>query len=322
MVGEAAEQRVDDVLDLLVELRDLEEASVFAAPPLEPAEVEVDGDEEGDSVASPRSAPAGRYLVPALPRLVDCGALALVSGPIDAPHVELGDHRAEDGPESVARWTTLTVVAEDERAARGIGLWSLRDWLGPPEHQRCQRRWATRLDPEREAPALGPLPELWRLVDAALDRLSMPVTDDAGFWVLAGRPGARFGRPGAPGRWVAADQAPDGRWCAVREGYREGHWRAGAVEVRGGAITTWLDLYDWDELCWAHLSRAARTGPREIFSREGDELRLTTPLPRQLRRLGALGSRQGWRWRSVATDAVARELQANGLALGVTKDTR
>lgn len=310
---DAAEERAEEALDLLVELRELEEASVAAASP-EEREKELGGlEEETPQAPRERPAAAGRYLIPALPRLVDCGSMGFLLGPTDELLPRVGRAGAAEGPASVVRWVGSAELPADLRAEHGIGHWTLSDWVGAPEHNRWQRRWATRLDPAQEAPVIGELPELWRLIDQALDELGMPVSDDAGFRVLAGRPGDLFGRPDAPGRWVSAGQAPDGRWCAARRGYSDHHWQSGVVELQGGKLRRWLDLYDSDELWWAHLSRAARLGAPERFRVEGDEIRLATALPRQLRRLGALGRRERWRWSSPAQTAIVEVLEGAGL---------
>ena len=57
-----------------------------------------------------------------------------------------------------------------------------------------------------------------------------------------------------------------------------------------------IDLYDWDELAWAQLSRGVAMGaPEQVRLREG-VIEAQVSLTHQLQRLMALG--EGDRWRS------------------------
>jgi hypothetical protein len=58
-----------------------------------------------------------------------------------------------------------------------------------------------------------------------------------------------------------------------------------------------IDLYDWDELAWAQLSRGVATGAPERFRLREGVIEAGVSLPHQLQRLMALGERGGQRSR-------------------------
>jgi hypothetical protein len=270
----AAAEASASALEALVALRELEPVVVDATPP-ESDDEDEDGDEVEEGAEAKLAIRGGAHLAPALPRVVDLAEKSLVIGDVVAGQAE----RA--GP---ARW-----VSPDEAARlrdEGAGAWGPEDWMGMPGwYPHAERRGVQERDPGA----------LWRALLELSERVGSPVSDPEGMWVIAGRPGGYFGKPGERGgRWVPLAEAPDGSWCGVAPGYNDRHWRPVLLQIAAGSIRL-TPLWDTDDLRWALVSRGAEEGAPELLRLRGGELRVTFPMPAQLWRLRHLcGGGEGW----------------------------
>lgn len=240
------------------------------------------------------------YVAPAEPRWVASGGgLAVLLGPVvppsDTPRLASLD------PADVA--VRVHVEGEEQAAALdacGVRQVSLTEWLHPLGFL----RHAARRSGEAVRADQLTLARFWdRLADSVSEE-GLQVDADAEVRAVVGEPGGFFGRHTAAtieGRW--RDDLPDGVWCTYRRGHGEGHWLPTLLAVDGEDRRA-LDLFDDDEWRWALFARSRAVGPEEIVRRDGDEVRVTWPLPAQLRAaLDIIGiPTGGWRWR-VADDA-------------------
>ena len=189
-------------------------------------------------------------------------------------------------------------VGNDEDLDRlhmaGIRQVSVQDWLGPPGYLRYAADREGRLLRNDEIS----LARFWDLLEAALAKGGQSLDEDARARAVAGEPGGVFGKVGAEtceGRWT--ESAPDGIWCASRQGYGSSHRHPILMQVSGLRRRA-LDLYDWDEWRWALLAKGRRLGEEERVERRDNEVRMSFPPPLQLASvMDLLGPRRAaWSW--------------------------
>lgn len=172
---------------------------------------------------------------------------------------------------------------------------SVDSWLRPLHYLRHHRRRIGQ--PFREDRVA--LQDYWELLVETVTAEGRPVGSDADLRVLAGIPGAHFGKYSAPqceGRWTTEPE--DGVWCGYRRGYGDAHWHP-VIVVADGTERRLVDLYDHDEWRWALLARAQATGVHEIVQENDDVAEVTFPLPGQLKAaMDLVGPQVGaWAWR-------------------------
>ncbi len=175
----------------------------------------------------------------------------------------------------------IYVPSDDDAAqlnAAGIREVSIDEWLSPVGYlQHVSRRLRRPVRSDSVS-----LEKFWDILMDWFVTDGMPISSDAEFRVLSGKPGQFFGRyhsPEVEGRWT--ETFSDGTWCAVRRGYGEKHWHPMLLEVNGTRHRA-LDLYDLDEWNWALLARGKKLGADEVVLNSEDGIRLTFPLPKQL----------------------------------------
>lgn len=171
---------------------------------------------------------------------------------------------------------------------------SFEAWLLPLHYLRHHRRRVGHLV---RADAIK-LRDFWEVLVEALTAEGRPVGSDADIRVLAGTPGAHFGKyntPQSEGRWTTEPE--DGVWCGYRRGYGDAHWHPVVVAVVGTERRL-VDLYDHDEWHWVLLARAQATGVHEVVRESGDTVEFTFPLPSQLATaMDLVGPRlRAWAW--------------------------
>lgn len=231
------------------------------------------------------------HLLPGLPRVVRVGDLAFLCG---CAEVAPDGLQRPDGvvlPPSILRWVDLD-DAGTRAALTDAEEVDLEDWVGEPAVLDHLRR--------REAEGYTPA-ALWRYLEGRFEQVAGPVGDPSGYRVICGAPGGFFGKArGQDGRWRGGVGAPDGLWCGARVGYGDEATVPALVEVREGRPTRAMDLFDWDEHQWLVFGRGEATGQPELILVEGQEMRVTTPLPGQLRSvLGVLAEQhRPWRFRT------------------------
>ena len=155
--------------------------------------------------------------------------------------------------------------------------YSFESWLRPLHYLRHQRRRIGH--PIREDRVT--LRSFWDALVEAVTAEGRIVGGEADVRVLAGTPGAYFGRYNTPeceGRWTAEPE--DGVWCGYRRGYGDIHWHPVVVAV-DGAERRLVDLFDRDEWHWALLARAQAFGPCEVVRESDNTIEFTFPLPSQ-----------------------------------------
>lgn len=154
---------------------------------------------------------------------------------------------------------------------------SFEAWLRPLHYLRHHRRRVGHLIREDRVT----LCDFWEVLVEAVTTEGRPVGSEADIRVLAGTPGAHFGKYNAPqleGRWTT--EPGDGVWCGYRRGYGDAHWHPVVVAV-DGTERRLVDLYDHDEWHWALLARAQATHVHEVVRESGDTAEFTFPLPLQ-----------------------------------------
>ncbi len=240
-----------------------------------------------------------RYVAPADRRWIGVGGgEAVLLGPVlPPPETPLvpdlpGEHLAQ----------RVRMGSDDgiDLESRGVAKVSMAEWLEPLAFERhaCRRMGEPlRLDQ-------FDLAAFWDQLALAVGEDGLPLGPDAELRVVAGEPGAFFGRLRAPapeGRWT--DAPPEGLWCGYRRGHGEERWLPALISADESHRRA-LDLFDEDEWRGSLLARSRAIGPPEVAHRVGDDYRVTWPLPAQLRAaMDIIGVPTGpWRWR-VAEDA-------------------
>lgn len=225
------------------------------------------------------------WLMPTFPRLVRVAAdLQLVLGEgLEILAVEPNEDE-EWCAANTTRWLPLSREAVSERHADlNYVEQDLVDWLGEPG-------WATtfeRLSGRRS----GTLTELWGELERAVAEHGVPSDGPARLRVVLGEPGDFFGGvrgeriEAKSGRWSGVDDLRDGVYVGARPGPVSSSWRQCVVSASGGELKV-LDLWDWEELCWALIARGVSAGKREVVNkRTGGSYTVTMPAPRQVQRL-------------------------------------
>ena len=288
--------RVEETLDQLVRLGDVEAISI--------GEREEEPDEDApdeDAPALSRPPRRGLNLLATPPRAVRLGGRALLCGCAEMNDAQLDAATLPPDPglAGVLRW-----FAPDALALRGLPQVSAEEWLGYPEHRRCIDRPGRRADDDphgangRQKLDLG---ALWALLQREVQAKAAHAVEGE-LRVLAGRPGEFFSSATrGDGRWRPLTKAISaGVYCGARRATARGpqeRWRPILIEPLDDRRARILDLYDWDELAWAQLSRGVAMGaPEQVWLSEG-VIKAQVSLPRQLQRLMALGAREGWRSR-------------------------
>lgn len=240
------------------------------------------------------------FIAPAEPRWITMGCgRAVLLGPLTVP---AGLARVTGlPPDDVA--IRVTLGSEEMAAALDAGGWrqvSLDEWLHPCDYLRHVGR--------REGGAVRgdqwDLARFWERLVSAIDEEGLLLGPDAEFRAVVGSAGGFFGRYKAPsveGRW--AEQPPSGVWCAYRRGHGDDRWLPTLVSVDGHERRA-LDLFDEDEWRWALIARSKAVSAAEVAQCVDGEVRVTWPLPTQLRAaMNIIGVPAGsWRW-WIAEDA-------------------
>lgn len=242
------------------------------------------------------------FIAPAEPRWVAMGAgRAALIGPLTIPAGSGLAELSECSPDDVV--VRIAIETEEQAAcleAAGARQVLLEEWLHPVGYLGHVAR--------REGDAVRgdqwSLARYWERLVTALAEEGLLLGPDAELRAAVGLPGSFFGRHTATaveGRW--AERAPDGAWCAYRRGHGEDRWLPTLISVDGDELRA-LDLFDDDEWRWALLARSRALGVDEVVQRAGGEVRVTWPLPAQLRAaMDLVGLPVGpWRWQ-VAEDA-------------------
>lgn len=240
------------------------------------------------------------FIAPAEPRWIAVGGgRAVLLGSLAVP-AGLSPVTALP-PDDVA--VRVTLDSEEAAATLDAGGWrqvSLEEWLHPPGFLRHVVR--------REGDAVRgdqwDIARFWERLVSAIVEEGLLLGPDAEFRAVVGTAGSFFGRhtaAGVEGRW--GEQPPNGVWCAYRRGHGDDRWLPTLVSVDGDERRA-LDLFDDDEWRWALLARSKAVGAAEVAKRADGEVRVTWPLPAQLRAaMDIIGEPAGpWRWR-VAEDA-------------------
>ena len=241
------------------------------------------------------------FIAPAEPRWIAVGGgrAVLLGGSLEVP-AGLSPVAALP-PDDVA--VRVTLDSEEAAATLDAGGWRqvlLAEWLHPPGFLRHVAR--------REGDAVRgdqwDLARFWERLVSALVEEGLQLGPDAELRAVVGAAGSFFGRltaAGVEGRWGA--QPPSGVWCAYRRGHGDDRWLPTLVSVDGDDRRA-LDLFDDDEWRWALLARSKAVVAPEVAHRADGEVRVTWPLPAQLRAaMDIIGVPAGpWRWR-VAEDA-------------------
>ena len=305
--------RAEETLDQLIRLGDVEAVSI--------GEREDDPDDEApdeDAPALSRPPRRGLNLLATPPRAVRLGGRVLLCGCAEMNDAQLDAATLppEPGLAGVLRW-----FASDALALRGLPQVSFEEWLGYPDHRRIMDRLARRADDDprggSEAVKLD-LGALWAQLQREV-QAQAPHEVSGELRVIVGRPGDFFGSAtSADSRWRPLTKAVHaGVYCGARRataGANQERWRPILIELLDDRRARILDLYDWDELTWAQLSRGVATGtPEQVRLREG-VIVADVSLPHQLQRLMALGVREGWRSRPPpeALEAILTSLKDRG----------
>ena len=240
-----------------------------------------------------------RYLAPPPPRWIPTGrGTGALLGVVPVPR---GVEELQGAGNDIVRRIRVGNHEDLERLhMAGIRQVSIQDWLRPPGYL----RYAV----DREGHLLRndkiSLARFWDLLEGALAKAGQSLDKDARVRAVVGESGGFFGKVFAEtceGRWT--ESAPDGVWCASRQGYGSAHLHPVLMQVSGQRRRT-LDLYDWDEWRWALLARGCRLGEKEQIERRDNEVRMSFPPPLQLASaMDLLGPRRtAWTW-EVAPDA-------------------
>ncbi|MBK9371637.1 MAG: hypothetical protein IPN01_36020 [Deltaproteobacteria bacterium] len=309
---EQVKPRVEETLDQLIRLGDVEAVSIG------------EREEEPDDDAPDEDAPAlsrpprrGLNLLATPPRVVRLGDRLLLCGCAEMNDAQLDAATLppEPGLAGVLRWFT-----PDAPALRGLPQVSAEEWLGYPDHRRIMDRRAPRADDDPNV-ASGPqkldLGALWAQLQREV-QAQAPHAVSGELRVIVGRPGDFFSSAmQGDGRWRPLKAVPPGVYGGARPATGRGtqeRWRPVLIELLDDRRARILDLYDWDELAWAQLSRGVATGaPEQVRLREG-VIVADVSLPHQLQRLMALGVREGWRSRPPpeALEAILTSLKDRG----------
>ena len=232
-------------------------------------------------------------LAPATPRWISVGnSVSTYLGVSEPPD---GLEAIENSHNDIVR--RLRVDADEGSAIlqlAGVREQSLLEWLTPLGYF----RHITRRKQEPVRSDHYTLGQFWELLEKAIDEEGLPLDCDSDVRFLAGRPGTFFGRyysSQPQGRWTT--DPGQGLWCAYRRGYGEAHWHPCIVAITGENRRL-LDLYNEDEWQWAVLARGRSVGNEEVVQSDGLTVRLTFPVPRQLRAaMDILGRPKGvWTW--------------------------
>ena len=243
-----------------------------------------------------------RYLAPAEPRWIRTGdGVGVFLGPSGPPKGIVLDETEQSN--DIAQRIMLN--SDDDVAqlqASGVREISIREWLTPSyflEHAARRIQRPARSDRIH-------LEDFWHLLTDAIVDQGFPLSNDADIRVISKGPGGFFGRRDAhevEGRWT--DQIPEGVWCGVRRGYGEAHWHPVIVTFDGERRLS-LDLFDFDEWCWALIARGRALNSDEVVIRELESLKLTFPAPTQIKTaLDLFGYRVStwtWHWPHGAPD--------------------
>jgi hypothetical protein len=296
---EQVKPRVEETLDQLIRLGDVEAVSIGERD--EPQDASDDApDDDPARVRPPRQ---GLNLLATPLRAVRLGGRVLLSGCAEMNIVQLdaATQPPDPGLAGVLRW-----LAPDAPGLRELPQVTAEEWLGYPEHRRSIDRHSRRADDDPHGANRFQkldLGALWALLQREVQaQAAHAVEGEDKLRVLAGRPGAFFSSATrGDGRWRSLTKAvPAGVYCGARRapaGANQERWRPVLIELLDDRRARILDLYDWDELAWAQLSRGVATGaPEQVWLREG-VIEAQVSLPRQLQRLMALGVREGWRSR-------------------------
>ncbi|MCK6514254.1 hypothetical protein L6R46_04260 [Myxococcota bacterium] len=294
---EQVKPRVEETLDQLIRLGDVEAVSIGERTD----DPDDDNPDEGDDPALSRPLRRGLNLLATPPRVVRLGDRLLLCGGAEMNDAQLDAATLppEPGLAGVLRWFT-----PDAPALRGLPQVSAEEWLGYPDHRRIMDRRAPRADEDPKGgsePVKLDLGALWAQLQREV-QAQAPHEVSGELRVIVGRPGDFFGSAKqGDGRWRPLTKAvPAGVYCGARRapaGANKERWRPVLIELLDDRRARILDLYDWDELAWAQLSRGVATGaPEQVRLREG-VIVADVSLPHQLQRLMALGVREGWRSR-------------------------
>jgi hypothetical protein len=305
--------RAEETLDQLIRLGDVEAVSI--------GEREDDHDDappDEDAPALSRPPRRGLNLLATPPRALRLGGRVLLCGCAEMNDAQLDAATLppEPGLAGVLRW-----FAPDAPALRGLPQVSAEEWLGYPDHRRCIDRPGRRADDDphgangRQKLDLG---ALWALLQREVQAQAAHAVEGE-LRVLAGRPGEFFSSATrGDGRWRPLTKAvPPGAYCGARPAKGRGtqeRWRPILIDLLDDRRARILDLYDWDELAWAQLSRGVATGaPEQVWLREG-VIKAQVSLPHQLQRLMALGDGDRWRSRPPpeALEAILTSLKDRG----------
>jgi hypothetical protein len=287
--------RVEETLDQLIRLGDVEAVSIG-----EREEGPDDDAPDDDAQGLSRPPRRGLNLLATPPRAVRLGGRLLLCGCAEMNDAQL-DAAAlppEPGLAGVLRW-----FAPDALALRGLPQVSAEEWLGYPDHRRIMDRRAPRADDDPRGgsePVKLDLGALWAQLQREVEAQA-PHEVSGELRVIVGRPGDFFGSATlGDGRWRPLKAVPAGVYCGARRapaGANQERWRPVLIELLDDRRARILDLYDWDELAWAQLSRGVATGaPEQVRLRDG-VIEAQVSLPHQLQRLMALGVRESWRSR-------------------------
>jgi hypothetical protein len=150
------------------------------------------------------------------------------------------------------------------------------EWLGYPDHRRIMDRRAPHAEDDPNG-ASGPqkldLGALWAQLQQEVQAQAAHAVEGE-LRVLAGRPGDFYSSATrGDGRWRPLKAVPPGVYGGARPATGRGiqeRWRPVLIELLDDRRARILDLYDWDELAWAQLSRGVATSaPEQVRLREG-----------------------------------------------------
>lgn len=292
-------ERVEAAIERLSHLREVQVVAVDEALPhdddrralLQVREVQVAAvdealsHEDAKKTIDTRAPRPGSYLAAIPLRHIPVGDRLLICGASEPSSLSVEVFGSYDEPTSIARWGRLVDAEQWEGlGSRGV---EVEDWLGAPG-------WLDHLERRKVPP--GGLEELWTALEDSLERFGAPIDEASRCAAICGPPGGYFGHAEKrDGRWCSGDATPDGRWCGVLQGHSTRHLRPAIIEARGGRAVRALDLFDFDELRWALLSRGLVRQP-EVLRVRGASLELTFPCPTQWLQSAALCHVDGWRW--------------------------
>ena len=202
-------------------------------------------------------------------------------------------------PASGSDWVRRVTLTTEEELVNlhlaGVRETTLSEWAKPPAFlQNMMRRQKRSSWSDQDN-----LSAYWELLEEELTARGNLLDDNSRVHAVVGPPGGFFGKQSAEsdeGRWTA--EIPNGIWCGARRGFNDNHWHWLILSVDGQERRE-IELYDYDEWCWALIARGKHYGKDEQISINDELLCFSFPPPEQLKFASHLlgGHLQGWQWR-------------------------